>query len=100
MYDLSSFGLSDVLECSSRLRRVGAELASLEDAAQAVVEFLFQTLLHKETDGPALALARLYKTHRIDELEPGLQAFARARAGAGDLPEGTPCLTLLATAGV
>jgi len=100
MYDLSSFGLSDVLECSSRLRRVGAELASLEDAAQAVVEFLFQNLINKETDGPALALARLYKTHRIDELEPDLQAFARARAGAVDLPEGTPCLTLLATAGV
>jgi PAS domain S-box-containing protein len=99
MYDLRSFGLSDLLECSSRLRRVGTEAASLEEAAQAVVEFLFQTLVDKETDRPALALARLYKTHRLDELEPELQTVARERAGDDGLPGDTPCLTLLGTAG-
>lgn len=100
MYDLRSFGLSDVLECSSRLRRVGGEATSLEEASQAVVEFLFENLVDKDHDGPALALARLYKTHRLDELEPDLQTFARAHATAtGELRDDTPCLTLLGTAG-
>ncbi len=100
MYDLRSFGLADVLECSSRLRQVGAGASCLEEAAQAVAEFLFETLIDKDTDGPALALARLYKTHRLDELEHDLQAFARNRAGGAELPPDTPCLTLLGTAGV
>lgn len=99
MYDLRSFGLSDLLECSSRLRRVGVDATSLEEAAQAVVQFLYENLLDKGTNRPALALARLYKTHRIDELEPDLQAHALARAGANSLSGDTPCLTLLGTAG-
>ena len=100
MYDLRSFGLADLLECSSQLRRVGAEASSLEEAAQAIVEFLFSTLIDKEHDRPALALARLYKTHRFDELEEDLQAFALARSGRAELDPDTPCLTLLGTAGV
>jgi PAS domain S-box-containing protein len=99
VYDLRSFGLADLLECSTRLRRVATEASSLEDAAQAVVEFLFESLIDKETDRPALALARLYKTHRLDELEADLQTFARSRAHGGELPPATPCLTLLGTAG-
>lgn len=99
MYDLRSFGLADLLECSTRLRGVATEASSLEEAAQAVVEFLFESLVDKETDRPALALARLYKTHRLDELEPDLQAFARGRANGDGLLPDTPCLTLLGTAG-
>ena len=99
MFDLRSFGLTDILESSFEIRRLGSAAASMEDAAGAVVRYLYAHLIDKETDQPALALVRLYKTHRFDELRtgsPGLRAAALAPLPGGP---GRPCLTLLATAG-
>jgi sigma-B regulation protein RsbU (phosphoserine phosphatase) len=99
VFDLRSFGLTDVLECSAALRHLGAGASSMEQAAGAVVDYLYGHLIDKETGGPALALVRLYKTHRFDELEPDLRAFVEAGSGGGPIAPDTRCVTLLATAG-
>jgi len=100
VFNLATFGLTDILECSSRMRRLGIGESSMEAAAGAVVRYLYDDLVDAETGRPALALVRLYKTHRFDELEPDLQAFAEAVSPKGRVAGGAPCLTLLASAGV
>lgn len=99
MFDLQSFGLTDVLECSAAIRRLGEGASSMEQAAGAVVEYLYENLGDRRTGSHALALVRLYKTHRFDELEPDLQSFAEAVSRQGRLAPDAPCLALLATAG-
>jgi PAS domain S-box-containing protein len=98
LFDIGALGLSDLVRLSSALRQpTGAD--SMEGAARAVVRYLYDTLLDKETGEPSCALVRLYKTHRYADLDPDLKAFAAASSGAV-LTEGLSCLTLLASAGV
>ncbi|MGI8983556.1 MAG: PP2C family protein-serine/threonine phosphatase [Acidimicrobiales bacterium] len=99
MFDLRSFGLTDILECGAVMRHLGRDASSMEDAARAVVRYLHAHLIDKETNEPAVVLVRLYKTHRFDEREPDLRAFAEARSATGRVGPAASCLTLLATAG-
>ena len=95
MYDLSQLTLSAMTDCSTRLRRLGKDATSMEDAANRVVQFLYD---HIGVNGErACAMVRFYKTHVLGDLPPDLQAFARG-SDAG-LNDATRCLTLLATVG-
>lgn len=99
MFDLSSFSLSDMLTCTSALRRAVPQASSMEDAATRVVRFFYDNLIDKETGERSCAMVRLYKTHEFSRLEPALQTYVTAMT-APDTPEQqTPCLTLLGTAG-
>ena len=97
MYDLTAFGLSDLVRLSAALRAPsGAE--SMEGAARAIVCHLYDNLLDKETGERSNVLVRFYKTHPYEALPADVRAFAdRSLSGPGD---GVSCLTLLATAGV
>lgn len=100
MFALESFGLTDILECSSALRRMGEGASSMEGAANSVVRYLYDHLIDKESGDRAVALARLFKTHRCEHLPPSLRTFASTAAGATeDELARFPCLTLLGTAG-
>lgn len=100
MFALESFGLTDILECSSALRRMGQGATTMEGAATAVVRYLYDNLIDKNTGDRAVALARLFKTHRCEHLPPSLRAFASTAACATEDEIGEfPCLTLLGTAG-
>ena len=97
-YDLTNFGLGDMLKCSPRLRETGSGAPTLEASAQRICRFLYD-----ELEGPgverACALVRCYKTHPFSALEPNLQRFARGlMSGAAPLPD-MKCLTLMATVG-
>jgi hypothetical protein len=100
MPDLSKLELSDILTLGATLRSPGsAGQNSMEAIASGVVDVLFQRLVRGGGGGPALALARVYKTHAYSELEPDLQAFAcDILGGTAPAPE-TKCLVLLATRG-
>jgi hypothetical protein len=98
MHDISSFDLTDVVECSAALRRAAENASSMEEAANAVVSFLYDELM--DVSGHrALALVRLFKTHTFEALGPEQQAFARAMFKGEAIPAGMKCLTLLATRG-
>lgn len=98
MFDIGSFGLSDVLQCGSSIRALGQTATCMEEVADEVVRYLYDHLVDKATDTRALGLVRLYKTHRYEALDDHAKAFARTAAGGDDL-DGVTCLTLLGTAG-
>lgn len=94
-----TFGMSEILQCSTGLRTIGEGATSMEEVASAVVGYLRGRFTDKATGEPALSLARLYVTQRSDELEPHLQDVARAAGTDAPLCRDLPCLTLLATVG-
>lgn len=97
MRDLATFGVDDLVALSEAFQRVSAGASTMTGAAQAIVEHLQAEVRH--AGEPAVALARLYKTHPLAGLPPELQAFASDLHG-GEVPAPTPCLTLLGSAGV
>jgi hypothetical protein len=96
--DLTKFGLSEMLRCSTELRRATKDAPTMEEAAQRVCRVLYEELLTPEKS-KACALVRCYKTHPYGTLEPELQAFARAVLAAETVAPTMRCLTLLGTAG-
>ncbi|HVE93208.1 MAG TPA: SpoIIE family protein phosphatase [Actinomycetota bacterium] len=96
-HDLTHFGLSDMIECGSRLRRCADNAFTMEEAANSMVRFLHTNLVD-DAGETATALVRFYKTRPFPLLPADLQDFARGIGGQGDWDR-TRCLTLLATAG-
>ena len=99
MYDLTSFSLSEMTACGSRLRRLGESARSLEEAAARIVRYLYDHLTDPRTGESACALVRFFKTHPYGELDAELQRFARQMAGSHPVSARTKCLVLLGTAG-
>ena len=99
MFELVRFTLSDMVRCSNGVRSAAAAAASMEEAAQGIVTYLRESLVDKDLDRPSCALARFYKVHPYDRLEPELQAGVRATAEHDQGCTGVPCLTLLGTSG-
>ena len=96
--DLTKFGLSEMLRCSTELRRATKEAATMEEAAQRVCRVLYDELVTPEGT-KACALVRCYKTHSYGKLEPELQAFARGVLRGNPIASAIRCLTLMGTAG-
>ncbi|GAA2445932.1 SpoIIE family protein phosphatase [Streptomyces macrosporus] len=97
-FDLSAFGLSEMVRCGAELRKAPRRAASLETAAQAVVDFLY----HSMADGEgrrACPLVRLFVTRRWDALSPEDRAAASPRPAADPPRPGTRCLALVAFRG-
>jgi hypothetical protein len=99
-YELSRFRFTDMMECRGRIREVLAgEAATLGEAAERAVEFFYRELVDAQGE-PACALVRFFKTHPYQDLDPELQAVARAAVpGTETLAPDLRCLTLMATRG-
>ena len=97
-FDLSDFSLVDMLQCGRGLRGAAAEATTVPEAAQSIVDYLYEECGHPHA-ARSCALVRFYKTYSLGDLEPRLQTFATARL-AGIEPSSTmKCLTLVATIG-
>lgn len=97
-YDLTTFGLGDMLKCSLRLRETASGAPTLEASAQRICRFLYDEL--RSPDGlRACALVRCYKTHAYGSLDADLQGFARDVLGTEKPRLTMKCLTLMATVG-
>jgi hypothetical protein len=97
-YDLTTFGLGDMLKASPRLRETATGAPTFELAAQRVCRFLYDEL--RGADGERqCALVRCYKTNSFGALEPDLQDFARTLMGFRQPWATMKCLTLMATVG-
>lgn len=92
------FSLIDLVHCSTRIRGIGSQSATMEDAAREIVGHLYSVLEDTEREGQrACALVRFYKTHRFGGLDESRRLFVEKQAGT--LAHHTPCLTLLGTRG-
>lgn len=97
-YDLTTFGLGDMLKCSLALRESASSAPTLEASAQRICRFLYDEL--RRGDGERqCALVRCYKTHPYAKLQPELQQFARTVLSDKEPQPFTKCLTLMATVG-
>lgn len=97
-YDLTTFGLGEMLKCSPRLRETATGAPTFELAAQRVCRFLYDEL--RDADGERqCALVRCYKTNAFGSLEPELQDFVRTVMGFRQPWATMKCLTLMATVG-
>jgi hypothetical protein len=96
--DLTKFGLTEMLRCSTELRRATKDAPTMEEAAQRVCRVLYDGLVAPDKSR-ACALVRCYKTHLYGKLEPELQVFAKdALRGRAPAPS-MRCLTLLGSVG-
>lgn len=95
---LAHFGLKEMLRCGLDLRKGAGEAATLEELAQGVVRYFYDTC--RTQDGSReCVLARFYKTHAYGELPAELQTFAQGVLGGAHAAPELQCLILLATAG-
>ena len=99
-YDLTTFGLAEMLQLGRSLRLASAGLPSMRAAAETTTRLLYRDFVDARTGSPACALVRFYKTHSYRGLPPDDQAFARALLGNAATPSPElKCLTMLASAG-
>ena len=97
-YDLTTFGLGDMLKCSLALRESASSAATLEQSAQRVCRFLYDELRGAGNEHQC-ALVRCYKTHPYGGLNPELQEFARTALATKSPHASMKCLTMMATVG-
>jgi hypothetical protein len=96
--DLTKFGLTEMLRCSTELRRATKDAPTMEEAAQRVCRALYDELVTSDK-AKACTLVRCYKTHLYSKLEPELQAFTKATLQGQTPSPLMRCLTLLGTVG-
>ena len=99
MYDFAHFTDVDLARCGDNLRDGLSGASSMEDAANRIVKTLYENITDSATGQRANALVRFYKTHPYNQLDQGLQDFARGILGSNPPSDDMLCLTLLGTIG-
>src|SRR5262245_54236920 len=97
MFDLLDFSLADMVRCGAIWQRSAVSMASLEQAAEAIVRQLYEDF--RTGEDRSFVLVRVFATQRYGELQPDLRAFAARLAGGHGLSPDDRCLVLLASAG-
>jgi len=100
LFDFNDFDTIALVECRRELREVGASASSVEDAADKLVRFMYESFRNKKTGRRSCALVRFYMTQPFARLPLELQEFVRSSVGDQRPPPEMRCLTLMGTAGV
>ena len=98
-YNISTFGLKEATECSCALRKMGHDCRAMEEAANKIVNFFYNSFADRENGPTDFALVRLFKAQSYGDLHEGLQSFAKGVFPEDVINVHTKCLTLLATTG-
>ena len=99
MYRLASFSISDMTECASELRKLGAGASSAQDVAQRIASYLYRQFGNDQTGRQDCALVRCFLTRAYRDLDPKSQDCARRALACGPGSLDMTCLTLFGTAG-
>ena len=75
MFDLANFTLSDLTHNLTALRKLGIGAESMEETANRMVRYLYDSLSGKGTDTHSCALVRLFITQPYGMLDVELQAM-------------------------
>ena len=89
-----------MLRCSRGLRNAASRADTADQAAAAIVGYLYSECADPLTKEPQCALARFYRTSDYRDLEPGVQAIARSKLGRMKPDPSMKVLTLVATTGI
>lgn len=99
LYDLNNFDLLAMTQCSGDLRRMGTNAQSMEEVANSIIHYLFESLRDGKTGERACSLVRFFKTHDHRDLDGDLKNFAKQFLTEDMDLSKMKCLVLLATAG-
>lgn len=99
MYNFSNLSMSAVIKCGIDIRSLGSKAQSMEEAANALVQYLFNRFTDEQGE-KSCVLVRFFKTHNMNQLPERLQDFANKQLQEKPASDSFKCLTLLATAGV
>lgn len=97
-FDVTRFGLAEMLRLGIDIRKKMATRDSFERAAGAVCQHLYDELTGPSGER-ACALVRCYKTHPFAELPPDAKEFAKSNLGRETPRPSMKCLTLMGTVG-
>jgi len=98
VYDLSAFGLQQMIESGRQLRLAAQDASSMQEAARCVVDTLYDCF--QTAGAPSCALVRCFETHPFADLPTPLQSLAlSALPPASPPPNDLRCLALLASRG-
>lgn len=98
MYDLTAFTLKDMTTCGAALRQLGEGAASMEEAANRTVRYLYKHLVDANGER-ATALVRFFITKPYQDLADDLQQHVDHLLGKPPSDLELKCQTLLATIG-
>jgi len=98
-FELDNFSLVQMLRCGRGLRQAAESATSIEDAANAIVGFLYANCRFQATGARSCALIRFYLTQPYSSLDPDLRAFADLQLSGAPHKLSMKCLTLMATVG-
>lgn len=96
---VSDITIGAMLRAGVAIRRTLRGSTTVEDAATAAVQYLYEQCADDTTGERNCALVRFYKTHRYGDLQAEQRQFADALLGGLAPDAGMSCLTLVATAG-
>lgn len=91
--------LHQMTSLTGAIRKLGSDAETMEQAAQRIIDYLYDELNDRASGEKLCGLVRLFKTHAFGDLEEGLQSWAKNLAGQNEVAPGTKCLTLMATRG-
>jgi len=100
MYDFSNFTTADAVRCGREIRSLGSNALTMEEAANEIVHFFYDSFIEKHSETRSCVLVRLFKTHDYAALDDDLKAFAQKLLGKADNVRDFKCFTLLSTCGV
>jgi hypothetical protein len=98
-YDVANFTIGEMTECGMFLRKIAENTKSMEETADRIVRYFYDSLIDGQTGNRACALIRFFKTHKYGQLDNELRDFAENSLGDVVASPGMKCLVLLATAG-
>ena len=97
--DVSDFTVGGMLRAGIAIRKAVRGSESLEEAANAIVRYLYDHSIEADGGKRSCAMVRFYKTHPFRDLQPAQREFAATQLGTHAQNPAMRCLTLVATAG-
>ena len=98
-YDLAGFRFAEAVALGQVIRGLGHGVGTQQQAAQRLVELLYDSFRSPSTGAADTVLVRCFKTHEVRLLPVSTRTSALAALPEGATLENLRCLTLLGTRG-
>jgi len=97
--DITKFTIREVTELGRTVRKIGAGASSMEEVADRIARYLYDSLIDDRTAERACPLIRFFKPQAYEDLPAGPRAFALSTLGEHVPLPGMKCMTLMGTVG-
>lgn len=100
IFDIKRFNIDQVSACGAVIKDICERCSTMEDAANKVVQYIYENFRNYESGSNSFPLVRFYVTHLCGTLPPDLSKFITTMMEDDKtVLVNANCLALLATAG-